>query len=110
MPLLRPFVYQSVMIPILPEMLLEFLEAPVPFVLGLTSAPPKHSFPKVHMAPAPFDGTGATSFALPFQDVKEFVIVDLDNDKVTAKDTLPSLPLFKELYISYAPTSLLEVI
>jgi len=83
MPLLRPFVYQSVMIPILPEMLLEFLEAPVPFVLGLTSAPPKHSFPK---------------------DVKEFVIVDLDNDKVTAKDTLPSLPLFKELRKKLKPS------
>ena len=33
-PLMRPFIYTSVMIPILPENMLSFLEAPVPFVVG----------------------------------------------------------------------------
>eukprot|EP00959_Pyramimonas_sp_CCMP1952_P272926 5705207-Pyramimonas_sp.AAC.1 len=35
-PMLRPFAWQSVMLPALPRSLLAVLEAPVPFVVGVT--------------------------------------------------------------------------
>eukprot|EP00899_Mesostigma_viride_P012489 jgi/Mesvir1/21240/Mv06672-RA.1 len=34
LPLLRPFMWQSVLLPVLPQQLLAFLDAPVPFVVG----------------------------------------------------------------------------
>jgi len=34
-PLLRPFTWQSLLLPVLPDNLLKFLEAPVPFVIGV---------------------------------------------------------------------------
>ncbi|DBA67663.1 TPA: hypothetical protein ACH3X2_001256 [Trebouxia sp. C0005] len=34
-PLLRPFTWQSLLLPVLPDNLLSFLEAPVPFVIGV---------------------------------------------------------------------------
>ena len=34
-PLLRPFTWQSLLLPVLPDQLLGFLEAPVPFVIGV---------------------------------------------------------------------------
>jgi hypothetical protein len=34
-PLLRPFAWQSLMLPVTPDSMLAFLEAPVPFVLGV---------------------------------------------------------------------------
>lgn len=34
-PLLRPFTWQSLLLPVLPDQLLSFLEAPVPFVIGV---------------------------------------------------------------------------
>lgn len=38
-PLLRPFLYQSVIIPMLPQTLPHLLEAPVPYVIGVTHIP-----------------------------------------------------------------------
>jgi hypothetical protein len=64
-------------IPIVPDSLVDLLDAPVPFIVGLTSAPSKQNYSK---------------------DNKEFVVVDLDNDKITTKDTLCQLPQLKELY------------
>jgi hypothetical protein len=37
--LIRPFTYQSVVIPILPNSMFSFLEAPVPFIVGVASTP-----------------------------------------------------------------------
>jgi hypothetical protein len=68
-----------VQIPIVPDMLVDLLDAPVPFIVGLTSSPSKQSCTK---------------------DNKEFVIIDLDNDKVTTKEALCPLPQLKELYAS----------
>lgn len=40
-PLLRPFSWHSLLMPVLPDKLLGFLEAPVPFIIGVqVSAPP----------------------------------------------------------------------
>jgi len=72
-PLLRPFVYQSVLIPLLPKVLVDFLGAPVPYVLGLTFPPPSSAC------------------------TKEVVIFDLDSDKVTCNEELPQLPHLKDL-------------
>jgi hypothetical protein len=41
-PLLRPFVFQGALIPILPHSLEECLDAPVPFIIGLPKLPEKH--------------------------------------------------------------------
>lgn len=87
MPLLRPFEYHSVHIPIVPDSLVDLLDAPVPFIVGLTSAPSKQNYSK---------------------DNKEFVVVDLDNDKITTKDTLCQLPQLKELRKKLKP--LLKVV
>lgn len=43
--LIRPFVYQSVLIPILPESLFTMISAPVPFLVGVDSLPPKSEIP-----------------------------------------------------------------
>jgi len=45
-PLIRPFIYQSSIIPILPDKLHSFLEAPVPFLVGITIMPPAEECPK----------------------------------------------------------------
>ena len=38
-PLLRPFVWQGPLIPILPLSLIEYLQAPVPFIVGILKLP-----------------------------------------------------------------------
>jgi hypothetical protein len=40
-PLLRPFVWQSLLLPVTPVTMRGFLEAPVPFVLGLQYKTPE---------------------------------------------------------------------
>jgi len=64
-PLLRPFAWQSLLLPVLPvqERLLEIIEAPVPFVLGVQARAPA-------AAPHPFltkcaDGAGLSGAAVP---------------------------------------------
>jgi hypothetical protein len=42
-PLIRPFIYQSITIPILPHKLYALLQAPVPFVVGLAEMPREYS-------------------------------------------------------------------
>ena len=38
-PIMRPFVWQGLFIPILPHVLADYLEAPVPFVVGIQRQP-----------------------------------------------------------------------
>ncbi|KAL6052934.1 DENN (AEX3) domain containing protein [Balamuthia mandrillaris] len=78
-PLIRPFVYQSVMIPLLPQTLWEFVEAPVPYILGITEALPPDRCPK------------------------DAIVFDLNNDKITARDMPPPLPLLKEFRKKFKP-------
>ena len=70
-PMLVPFTYQCCLIPVLPHCLHEFLEAPVPFVLGITS-PPKHPL------------------------AKDRFLLNIDQNKVFVKDAVPPLPASKE--------------
>jgi hypothetical protein len=41
LPLLRPFVWQSLLLPVTPTSMRGFLEAPVPFVLGMQYKTPE---------------------------------------------------------------------
>ncbi|KIY91899.1 hypothetical protein MNEG_16064 [Monoraphidium neglectum] len=50
-PLLRPFVWQSLLLPVTPAGMRGFLEAPVPFVLGL-----QYKTPEVSASPSPSRG------------------------------------------------------
>ena len=47
LPLLRPLRWQSLLLPILPHKLLSFLDAPVPFVVGLPR-PAAGCVPRLH--------------------------------------------------------------
>ncbi|XP_039132612.1 uncharacterized protein LOC120269339 isoform X1 [Dioscorea cayenensis subsp. rotundata] len=38
-PMLRPFAWQSLLLPVLPRKMLEFLDAPVPFIVGIQHKP-----------------------------------------------------------------------
>ena len=50
-PLLRPFSWHSFLMPVLPDKLLGFLEAPVPFIIGVQVGPaPCHDILRVHSA------------------------------------------------------------
>ena len=69
LPLLRPFRWQSVLLPILPTHLTEFLEAPVPFLCGF-----QYKTPTVRQA------------------VQGLVRVNVYKDSVAGTQNLPALP------------------
>mmetsp|Transcript_7226 Transcript_7226/g.10025 ORF Transcript_7226/g.10025 Transcript_7226/m.10025 type:complete len:665 (+) Transcript_7226:51-2045(+) len=71
-PLLRPFHYQSIMVPILPKKLASLLEAPVPFVAGATKLP--------------------RGFEVPY----DVIIVNLQDRTIISKETVPPLPSFSQ--------------
>jgi hypothetical protein len=79
--LIRPFVYQSVLIPILPESLFTMISAPVPFLVGVTTLPPKSEIPN------------------------DVVVVDVERDRVLnlGPGGAPQIPRFKELEIKIKP-------
>jgi hypothetical protein len=80
-PLIRPFTFQSVIVPILAERMNNILEAPVPFVAGCVSQP----------AEVPSD----------------IVILDVIKDQFLTKDDVPPLPRMQELYPFHFYSSLL---
>jgi len=65
-PLIRPFVYQSVIIPLLPRTMSSMLEAPVPFLIGLTS--------------------------LPSDLANDVLVLDVQNKKFISPDPVPLFP------------------
>ncbi|GAM21957.1 hypothetical protein SAMD00019534_051320 [Acytostelium subglobosum LB1] len=76
-PLLRPFVWQCCFIPILPEALIESLEAPFPFIIGINELPKEVLASK-----------------------KDYLIVDVDNKKIiypSNSSQVPTLPGSKKL-------------
>eukprot|EP01112_Ceratiomyxa_fruticulosa_P010740 TRINITY_DN2856_c0_g2_i1.p1 TRINITY_DN2856_c0_g2~~TRINITY_DN2856_c0_g2_i1.p1 ORF type:complete len:706 (-),score=158.77 TRINITY_DN2856_c0_g2_i1:106-2223(-) len=72
-PLLYPFVWQGIYVPILPIPLQELLDAPVPFLVGVQSLQKSHT---------------------------ECIVVDLKNDRITYQncDPPPPLPEQKKLH------------
>jgi hypothetical protein len=73
-PLIRPFNYQSVIIPMLPSKMESFLEAPVPFVVG--------------------------TVRLPDHIPDDVVILDVLEDEVRSAEVIADLPQLEELYPS----------
>ena len=71
-PLIRPFVYQSVIITTLPKKMYSFLEAPVPFIVGVTSLP----------ADIPSD----------------IIVIDISKRSLKSLNQIPPLPNLPQLY------------
>ncbi|KAF2075800.1 hypothetical protein CYY_002883 [Polysphondylium violaceum] len=67
--LLYPFVWHHVYIPILPDLLIDFLQAPTPFIVGMIQHPSK---PKI--------------------DYQDIVVVDLDNQELNCSNLISNVP------------------
>ncbi|KAI8477258.1 MAG: AEX-3 domain-containing protein [Monoraphidium minutum] len=79
-PLLRPFVWQSLLLPVTPASMRGFLEAPVPFVLGL-----QYKTPEVSVRCA------------------SLVRVNVYKDKVKHRGAIPQMPSARRLATELAP-------
>uniref|UniRef100_A0A0E0CV64 UDENN domain-containing protein n=1 Tax=Oryza meridionalis TaxID=40149 RepID=A0A0E0CV64_9ORYZ len=79
MPMIRPFQWQSLLLPVLPRKLVDFLDAPVPFIAGV-----QHKPPDIKMK------------------ASSIVRINVDKDQVKAC-SLPQLPRFKELVSDLSP-------
>lgn len=73
-PLLRPFLYQSVIIPMLPQSLPHLLDAPVPYVIGVTQIPEESIIPE------------------------DVVIIDVAKNTFKSSLPIPLLPNSRQLY------------
>uniref|UniRef100_A0A0D9VPH5 UDENN domain-containing protein n=1 Tax=Leersia perrieri TaxID=77586 RepID=A0A0D9VPH5_9ORYZ len=78
-PMIRPFQWQSLLLPVLPRKLVDFLDAPVPFIAGV-----QHKPPDIKMK------------------ASSIVRINVDKDQVKAC-SLPQLPRFKELVSDLSP-------
>ncbi|KAK3193332.1 hypothetical protein Dsin_024642 [Dipteronia sinensis] len=78
-PMIRPFQWQSLLLPILPGKMLDFLEAPVPFIVGLQNKPADLKL-----------------------KTSNLVKVNVLHDQVKMCN-LPSLPRYKELISELRP-------
>ncbi|BBN19714.1 hypothetical protein MPTK1_8g12990 [Marchantia polymorpha subsp. ruderalis] len=78
-PMIRPYEWQSLLLPILPNKMLDFLEAPVPFIVGV-----QHKTHEVRVKSA------------------NLIRVNVYKDKVTAS-YMPQLPRHRELFSTLEP-------
>jgi len=74
-PLLRPFIYQSVIIPIIPSKLFSLIDAPVPFIIGFTQKPT--SVPD------------------------DVIVYDLEDKSLKTPEILPEIPRFREFELEF---------
>ncbi|XP_050365548.1 uncharacterized protein LOC126784096 [Argentina anserina] len=79
-PMIRPFQWQSLMLPVLPGKMLDFLDAPVPFIIGIEQVPA--------------DLKKKTS---------DPVVINVVKDQVKLSHHLPALPRYKELALELVP-------
>lgn len=79
-PLLRPFTWQSLLMPVVPSRLLELLDAPVPFAVGL-----QHKTPEI------------------VQRCGDLVRVNLYKDRIKNAPPASSLPDYRQLLAKLAP-------
>ncbi|XP_062021559.1 uncharacterized protein LOC133738123 [Rosa rugosa] len=79
-PMIRPFQWQSLMLPVLPGKMLDFLDAPVPFIIGIEQVPA--------------DLRKKTS---------DPVVVNMLMDQVKLPHHLPTLPRYRDLALELAP-------
>ncbi|XP_028099574.1 uncharacterized protein LOC114299091 isoform X4 [Camellia sinensis] len=78
-PLIRPYQWQSLLMPVLPNDMLEFLDAPVPYIVGV-----KNKTTEVQ------------------SKLTNVILVDAQKNQVRSS-TIPQLPRQKELYSSLSP-------
>ncbi|KAK9096449.1 hypothetical protein Sjap_021946 [Stephania japonica] len=78
-PMIRPFEWQSLLLPILPRQMFDFLDAPVPFIVGIQQKPADMKL-----------------------KTSNLIYVNLDKDQVTMC-YLPPLPRYKELISELGP-------
>lgn len=78
-PLIRPFKWQSLLMPVLPKDMQDFLDAPVPYIVGVKTQ------------------TDALQSKL-----ADVILIDANKNQVRSP-TIPELPRQKELYSSLAP-------
>ncbi|KAJ4952740.1 hypothetical protein NE237_029572 [Protea cynaroides] len=78
-PLIRPYHWQSFLMPVLPNDMLDFLDAPVPYVVGV-----KNKTTEVQ------------------SKLSNIILVDANKNQVRSP-TLPQLPQHKELFSSLSP-------
>lgn len=78
-PLIRPYQWQSLLMPVLPNDMLDFLDAPVPYIVGV-----KNKTTEVQ------------------SKLTNVVLVDVNKNQVKTP-TIPSLPKQKELYSRLSP-------
>ncbi|KAG8226106.1 hypothetical protein J437_LFUL006735, partial [Ladona fulva] len=89
--LLFPFAWQHVYVPILPSSLIHFLEAPVPFVMGL---PAGQQSEKVSGSPAVC--LSCRSNRTKLASVANLCFVDIDNHTIQLPEDVPLFPQQKE--------------
>ncbi|KAK3405159.1 hypothetical protein EUGRSUZ_K01409 [Eucalyptus grandis] len=78
-PMIRPFEWQSLLLPVLPERMFDFLDAPVPFIVGI-----QHKFADLKMK------------------TSNLIQVNVLKDQVKMRH-LPALPRYKELVSELKP-------
>ncbi|CAK9140998.1 unnamed protein product [Ilex paraguariensis] len=78
-PLIRPYQWQSLLMPVLPNDMLDFLDAPVPYIVGV-----KNRTAEVQ------------------SKLTNVILVDASKNQVKSP-TMPQLPQHKELYYSLSP-------
>lgn len=78
-PLIRPYQWQSLLMPVLPNDMLDFLDAPVPYVVGV-----KNKSTEVQ------------------SKLSNVILIDLNKNQVKSP-TIPQLPQHKELFSSLSP-------
>ncbi|KAK7411866.1 hypothetical protein VNO78_03309 [Psophocarpus tetragonolobus] len=80
-PLIRPYQWQSLLMPVLPNDMLEFLDAPVPYIVGIKNK------------------TNEVQSKL----TNNVILVDANRNQVKSSSTIPQLPRQKELISSLRP-------
>lgn len=78
-PMIRPFEWQSLFLPVLPERMLDFLDAPVPFIVGVQHKPAERKM-----------------------KASNLVQVNVIEDQVKTR-YIPALPRYRELFSELQP-------
>ncbi|XP_078433160.1 DENN (AEX-3) domain-containing protein [Wolffia australiana] len=78
-PLIQPYQWQSLLMPVLPNNMLDFLDAPVPYVVGI-----KNRVPEVQ------------------SKLSNVILIDINKNQVKSQ-SMPNLPRQKELLSSLGP-------
>ncbi|CAN8232572.1 unnamed protein product [Cochlearia groenlandica] len=78
-PIIRPFRWQSLLMPVLPDDMLEFLDAPVPYIVGL-----KNKTSEVQ------------------SKLTNVIVVDVIKNQIKSQ-SIPQLPQYRDLYNALSP-------